>query len=1489
MSQSSSADANIRVRITWIDHYMIKPTSYDNASTLPFAPVIRIFGESSRGLQACVNVHQVYPYFYVEYEGSLHEQRVKNYLKRLTTSLNEAIRGTMKNRKPMRYVRKCVLVKGVHFYGFHHQYSPFIKIYLADPSHIQRAVTILQNESIMATKFRVFESHLSYLLHFLVDFNLFGCDWMNIGQAYQRPISGDAEDLEEGFMLSSETRRAKCPIELDVLAGEILNRRTLEQRLDNRLLHIHPKVPEHVPLVPSVRELWEDERQRREAKGLDPEPEVPKDPSASQRGPGAGWIAEARWWALLRDRLEQGRLDPPEPVLDRRDAAPNWERAAPTMFESVDRCWDERDRRWKPSIVEEAVLPTVEDDVEMGEPDNHPEVDRAVLEGPVMTQISLSQGEEFEQDEDHGLVVQNVDDVDDVVYGVPQGEWLSDESGSQSSYVPPPMNQAALVKHPQAHTLSAPLSSQSEDSELEPPTKRARHNYSQAPTTSSSSSSESTPYTLSQPISTSSDVPSYYSRTGRYLYQFAKPPPTIAELNLQDYTKAEPVIYRDPHYSKSKDLKRWGKGVYGGVRFRRNRTGLPHESKLEPWDDGKDVEANPRLSGKKLVPVLGNTWEFARKSGKGLPTFKQVEAWLGTDEGRETRRVEELKAQGRLRASSSSQIQGSTFPKFSASPADHDSTLRQKSSMSSLAVEVLVLTRDNLFPDPTKDEVVAVWWAYQSNDEDTPLQTGMIAVVVLCLHELRDLEYTMANDELDLLNKLMDLVVELDPDILTGWEVQKMSWGYLNRRGLAPSNNLEFLEQIGRSQNMSLPGAWTGVGSQQYDEQHLSSIKVTGRHVLNLWRIVRVEHTFRYYTFEHCVYELLHQRIPHYSFKTLSTWMQSAFYYNIRTVIDYIASRTALVLKLLERLDLITKTAEFARVFGIDFFSVISRGSQFKVESFVARLAKPENFAMISPSKEQVGQQNAAECMPLILEPEARYYKDPVLVLDFQSLYPSVMIAYNLCYSTCIGESCSEWKHQVWITPNGIVYVKKEVRQGLLGRMLIEILDTRVMVKSAMKGAGDDKTLKRILDARQLGLKFIANVTYGYTGATFSGRMPAVEIADSIVQTGRETLQKAIKLIDEEPKWGGRVIYGDTDSVFVLLVGKSKDDAFKIAYEMSARVTASNPAPIKLKFEKVYMGCVLLSKKRYAGLMYEEPDQQEPAFDAKGIETVRRDGVPAQSKMVERVLKMLFRSQDLSAIKKYCCDSWRKVLEERASVYDLMFAKEVKQGTYSETAVPQPGAMVAARRQVKDHNAEALYGDRVPYVIYRHPDKTRLVERSMDPLEFVDDGHHHLDGKYYVEHVLLPPIDRILRLIGVRVLDWYNAMPKRIHASSNFTFHSKSKRNSRNIRRVHIDDHFRSINCILCGRTTPKGGVCKKCLKRPRSSIPDLSRRVTYYRTKAKDAHRICCHCTNRPILAEVKCDAFDCQWMYARKKGELLLEKADDFAELVETLNWRW
>lgn len=163
----------------------------------------------------------------------------------------------------------------------------------------------------------------------------------------------------------------------------------------------------------------------------------------------------------------------------------------------------------------------------------------------------------------------------------------------------------------------------------------------------------------------------------------------------------------------------------------------------------------------------------------------------------------------------------------------------------------------------------------------------------------------------------------------------------------------------------------------------------------------------------------------------------------------------------------------------------------------------------------------------------------------------------------------------VTISPCGAVFVKKSVREGVLPRMLKEILDTRLMVKQSMKLHRHDALLQRVLHSRQLGLKLMANVTYGYTAANFSGRMPCVEVGDSVVSKGRETLERAIKLVAANARWRSKVIYGDTDSMFVLVPGRTREDAFRIGAEIAEAVTQDNPFPIKLKLEKVYQPSIL--------------------------------------------------------------------------------------------------------------------------------------------------------------------------------------------------------------------------------------------------------------------------------------------------------------------------
>jgi len=84
-----------------------------------------------------------------------------------------------------------------------------------------------------------------------------------------------------------------------------------------------------------------------------------------------------------------------------------------------------------------------------------------------------------------------------------------------------------------------------------------------------------------------------------------------------------------------------------------------------------------------------------------------------------------------------------------------------------------------------------------------------------------------------------------------------------------------------------------------------------------------------------------------------------------------------------------------------------------------------------------------------------------------------------------------------------------------------------------------------------------------------------LQVGDSVVSKGRETLQRAIALVQSRKEWRARVVYGDTDSLFVLTQGRSRQEAFKIGQEIADAVTQDNPKPVKLKLEKVYQPCIL--------------------------------------------------------------------------------------------------------------------------------------------------------------------------------------------------------------------------------------------------------------------------------------------------------------------------
>jgi len=524
----------------------------------------------------------------------------------------------------------------------------------------------------------------------------------------------------------------------------------------------------------------------------------------------------------------------------------------------------------------------------------------------------------------------------------------------------------------------------------------------------------------------------------------------------------------------------------------------------------------------------------------------------------------------------------------------------------------------------------------------------------------------------------------------------------------------------------------------------------------------------------------------------------------------------------------------------------------------------------------------------------------------------------------------------VTVTPNGAMFAPPSVRPGILPRLLSEILATRVMVKSCLKEApAEAKARRRALNAKQFGLKLIANVTYGYTAAGFSGRMPMAELADAIVQCGRDTLERAIRTVhkggDGTDRWrGARVVYGDTDSLFVHFPGYSRESAFEAAAAIAAAVTADNPDPVTLKLEKVYHPCILATKKRYVGHAYETPKQRAPLFDAKGIEVVRRDSCPLLVKTQRTALQLLFHNKDLSLVKRYVQRHVAKLRAGRIPLGDLVFAKETRLGTYSKTpgASKPPAAIVAEALMARDPRAEPKFGERVPYVVVCGEPGGRLMDMIAHPRDVVDsNGTMRVNAKYYGDKVIAPAMQRLLGLVGADVGAWLREpaaltlghaaadFAKRAAAPMAFGPHesafaatARANRNRHPLLRRNIDQFFLSVRCAVCGALTEAPRVvCAACAAQPGAAAAALAWRAAALERAAAKAARVCLGCgggggavspagfafrgcggggrgdqsvRNRDVsggvgVGAVECVSLDCALFFARRKTETELRAA--------------
>lgn len=537
--------------------------------------------------------------------------------------------------------------------------------------------------------------------------------------------------------------------------------------------------------------------------------------------------------------------------------------------------------------------------------------------------------------------------------------------------------------------------------------------------------------------------------------------------------------------------------------------------------------------------------------------------------------------------------------------------------------------RKGIFPEANHDPVIQIANVVTKYGEKKPFIRN-----VFCLDTTSSIVATHVLEygkEEDLLISWRNFLQEVDPDIITGYNISNFDFPYLlDRARHLKVKGFEYWSRIPAVKSVSKD---TNFSSKQMGNRDTKATNTNGRLQLDLLQLIQRDHNLRSYTLNSVSSTFLGEQKEdvHY---TMITELFNGTPESRRRLAVYCLKDAYLPLRLMEKLSCLENYTEMARVTGVPFNFLLSRGQQVKFVSQVFRKALEQK--LVIPDIKSDGGDDQYEGATVI-EPTRGYYDVPIATLDFASLYPSIIQAHNLCYTTLVSKKAVEAfglkKDEDYIvTPNGDLFVTSKQRKGLLAQILEELLSARKQAKREM-AAATDPFKKAVLNGRQLALKVSANSVYGLTGAS-NGKLPCLEIASSTTSFGRQMIEKTKNEVEAKYNIANgyshdaQVIYGDTDSVMVKFGTTELAEAMKLGEEAANYVSSKFVKPIKLEFEKVYFPYLLINKKRYAGLYWTKPEKYDK-MDTKGIETVRRDNCLLVQTVIEKVLRMILIDRDV--------------------------------------------------------------------------------------------------------------------------------------------------------------------------------------------------------------------------------------------------------------------
>jgi DNA polymerase I len=670
-----------------------------------------------------------------------------------------------------------------------------------------------------------------------------------------------------------------------------------------------------------------------------------------------------------------------------------------------------------------------------------------------------------------------------------------------------------------------------------------------------------------------------------------------------------------------------------------------------------------------------------------------------------------------------------------------------------LAYDIECLPLNGAMPLPETSPIILMSLAF------APDFKGKKTLVLVGKNASMDGDVESFGSEEAMLKRFFEIVKEYDPDILVGYNSNGFDVPYMAERIKTLNKKGARIEPLmGRD------------GKPVYYKKfgNTTRVSVMGRITVDVLPLLRREFSLKQYTLKNAAKELLGAEKLDIPFLEMEAYWKDTGE-KLKKFIEYARRDSELALLFLLKLRLIDKYIALARASGTLLQDILDGGQTQMVENIILREYMKHRRVLPSKPTGEISEERFDEEEELkggeVLEPKKGLLEN-IVILDYKSLYPTIMMAHNLCYTT---EVVNERPDDVVVAPSGGVFVSRKVVKGIMPAILEDLLNRRLATREKMKTAGEEE--HRVLDATQLALKILLNSFYGYSGYA-RARLYSLTLANAVTSFGRENILRTKALIEdgikgimlkngeaflkEEAKEGKSiglsVVYGDTDSVFVNLKDKeiTPDDSELIGRKIAGIVTSSLQKPMELVFDSFAKRAIFIAKKRYAVWVFEKgATGWKEDIRVKGMETVRRDWCNLTTKTVDRVLELVLKEGNVDGAVEYVKNTINSIRSMDARKDPELFEDLVLTRQYTKKVESyksrQPHTTVVEK--LKKRGIIVNIGDRVPFVILAG--NSLFVERAEDP-EYAKAKNLPLDVDYYVNKQILPPVERILSDFGVQ-------------------------------------------------------------------------------------------------------------------------------------------